>query len=134
MEYKMKSVASPSLKKNKLRPRLSSVRKPVIAPKNRQSFSLTGLEQLASKVDFICRNVKYPQAFAKDLVKSIRLIAGNGGIQPLVDCIESWGATAELDAVPQMRKRILKAYSDLTSGKTKTTSSRKKFLELVNAE
>jgi len=101
---------------------------------NRKFLALLELEQLAWKIDFICRNVKYPEAFVKILVKSLRTIAGNGSIQPLLDCLMSWEATAELDASPPTRKRIVKAYSDLKNGKIKTTSSRKKFLEKVNAE
>jgi len=125
-------ISSPS-RKNKSRPRLSNRKTGVIGDKQ-ESFSLSGLEQFARKVDFICRNVKYPEAFVTDLMKSLRTIAGNGSMQPLLDCLMSWEATAELDAAPLARKRILKAYSDLTSDKTKSTSSRKKFLGLVNAE
>jgi|GEM_PF-2081911 len=125
-------ISSPS-RKNKSRPRLSNHKTGVIG-EEQESFSWSGLEQFARKVDFICRNVKYPEAFVADLLKSLRTIAGNGSIQPLLDCLMSWEATAELDATPQTRKRILKAYSDLMGGKIKTTSSRKKFLELVNAE
>lgn len=84
--------------------------------------------------DFIYQNVKYPEAFANDLLKSLRAIAGNGSIQPWLDCLSSWEATAELDATPQTRKRILKAYADLKDGKIKTTPSLKAFLEIVNAE
>ena len=119
--------------KNKTRALLSN-RKAGVIGDEQEAFSLSGLEQFARKVDFICRNVKYPEAFVTDLMKSLRAIAGNGSMQPLLDCLMPWEATAELDAAPPTRKRILKAYSDLTSGRIKSTSSRKKFLELVNAE
>jgi len=125
-------ISSPS-RKNKSRVRLSN-RKTGVIGEEQEPFSLSGLEQFARKVDFICRNVEYPEAFVTDLMKNLRMIAGNSSMQPLLDCLMSWEATAELDAAPPTRKRILKAYSDLTSGKTKTTNSRKKFLELVNAE
>jgi len=125
-------ISSPS-RKNKSRVSLSN-RKAGLIGDEQEPFFLSGLEQFARKVDFIYRNVKYPEAFVTDLMKSLRTIAGNGSIQPLLDCLISWEATAELDAVPQTRKRILKAYSDLTRGGTKSTSSRKKFLELVNDE
>ena len=118
--------------KFKTQSRLSN-RKPSIAAKEESGFSLLGIEQFARRVDFIHQHIKYPEAFINDLVKSLRAIAGNGSIQPLLDCLASWEATAELDASPQTRKRVLKAYSDIKSGKTKTTNSRKKFLELVNA-
>jgi len=125
-------ISSPS-RKNKSRARLTN-RKTGVIGEEQETFSLSGLEQFARRVDFICRNAKYSEAFVTDLMKSLRTIAGNGSIQPLLDCLISWEATAELDAVPQTRKRILKVYSALTSGRTKLTSSRKKFLELVNAE
>jgi len=130
----METVETPAVKKSKPRQRLSSNRQRVIVEKKQQTFSVLGIEQFASKVDFICRNIKYPEAFIKDLIKNLRLVADNGSIQPLFDCINSWEATAELDASPQTRQRVLKTYSDFKSGKIKTTSSRKKFLELVNAE
>jgi len=129
----MKTIASPSLSKSKLRSHLAN-HDSFLAKKNRKSFSLLGLEQFARRFDFIYRHVKYPEAFVKDLAKSLRTIAGKGSIQPLLDCLMSWEATAELDASPQTRKRILRAYSTLKSGKIKTTSSRKKFLESVNAD
>jgi hypothetical protein len=73
-------------------------------------------------------------AFLFDLLKSLSAVAGNGSIQPLHDCLASWEATAELDAAPRTRKRILKSYTDLKNGKIKTTPSLKEFLEIVNAE
>jgi len=129
----MKTNFSLSSKTIKSQTRLSN-RKSVIAKKNQKAFSLLGLEQFARKVDFICRKVKYPEAFVDDLLKSLRMIAGNGSIQPLLDCLSSWEATAELDASPQTRKRVLKAYSDFKRGDVNTISSRKKFLEMANAE
>ncbi len=129
----MKTALPPSSTKRKPRIRLSGPT-PSTTKKDQKPVALLELEQLAWKIDFIVQNIKYPEAFVKDLVKSFRAMASNGSIQPLLDCLRSWEATAELDASPPTRKRILKAYSDLRSGKIKTTRSRKKFLEKVNAD
>lgn len=129
----MKTGEMPVVKKSKPRRRLSSNRKRVIVEKKPQTFAVIGIEQFASKVDFICRSIKYPEAFIQDLIQSLRLVADNGNIQPLFDCIASWEATAELDVVPATRQRIIKTYTALKNGKIKTTNSRKKFFALVNA-
>jgi hypothetical protein len=102
--------------------------------KDQKASSSAGLAQFARQVDFIYRHVKYPEAFVNDLLKNLSAVAGNGSIQPLQDCLKSWKATAELDATPRARKRILKSYAAFKNGKIKTTPSLKKFLGIVNAE
>ena len=102
--------------------------------KDQKTVSSAGLAQFARQVDFIYQHVKHPEAFVSALLKSLSAVAGNGSIQPLQDCLASWEATAELDATPRTRKRILKAYADLKNGRVDTTNSRKRFLEIVNAE
>lgn len=129
----MKALATRAIKKNKLRQPLSIDRKRAVMGEKHQTFAVIGIEQFANKVDFICRNVKYPEAFIKDLIKSLRAVSDNGSIQPLCDCIASWEATAELDSVPATRQRIIATYAALKSGRSKTINSRKKFLALVNA-
>jgi hypothetical protein len=124
----MNAIVASSPKARTVRPRLLNKKK------DQKVVSLAGLAQFARQVDFIYRHVKHPEAFVNDLLKSLSAVAGNGSIQPLQDCLAAWEATAELDAVPRARKRILKSYTDLKSGKTKSTPSLKAFLKIVNAE
>jgi hypothetical protein len=69
----MKTALSPSSTR-KSQIRLSS-RKPSATKKDQKPVALLELEQLAWKIDFIVQNIKYPEAFVKDLVKSFRAIA-----------------------------------------------------------
>ncbi len=67
----------------------------------------------SNKIAWILDHIENQDVFLRDLFRAISVSVKKNDTCPLIVCIEEWYATAEINAIPGMKKRIWKAYAKI---------------------
>ena len=80
----------------------------------------------SKKIAWILNNIENRDAFLHDLFRAISLSVKKNDTYPLIVCIEEWYATAEINAIPGMKKRIWEAYNKIPNKSARRGSGKRK--------
>ncbi len=76
------------------------------------------MKDFKTQIEFILDNLHDKEGFIKSCLEAAHEALEKGEPSIFYECLEEWKATAEINAIPGMRKRVAQAYEEIKAQKT----------------
>lgn len=87
-------------------------------------MSAVNMRSLRYKIRFILKNAEAVDDFVAELAEASVDAIQTGKYDALVQLIDEWYATADVDSIPRLREKALKAHRQIKGGRAPASWSR----------